>query len=302
MRLGCLALSLAAAGAATLSNYDDPLAFSPVPVDDPFLDESAAAFVRDYRLKLSFHFANVTEGHIVSAEVARHELPIDEINVGGVMTPLLVDASTYRVNMLMTMHFNSAKFGGDDFVTVASAEYTCYNKTNDHETCEAESFMQNVRQAQPVANVPDYIRPTIDLATSNMYKDEEPVWTAYETQNLTTDGRMDYVRFILDGEPVPCTAAFHFNGRFARMVHLDWSCYSATYVQTKAQTLVRNGYLKLLGTGLAIVAVVVAVVVAAKRRGGPGLRILSFLASSSPPVQETPVPAGPPKSYNSMRV
>ncbi|KDO32430.1 hypothetical protein SPRG_02906 [Saprolegnia parasitica CBS 223.65] len=229
------------------------------------------------------------------------EVPNSSGDANATIEPVL--ASMYRVNMLMSIHFNSEKFGGNDFVTVASAEYTCFNRTNDHETCEADSFLENKRVAQPIADVPEYIRPSIDLATRNQYADEEPVWTAYETQELSVAGHMDYVKFVLDGEPVPCTAAFHYDGAKARMVHLDWSCYSATYVETKMRTMIRNGYIKLVATALSIFAVLAAISVYCKRRAVGGSHILRFLAPAAPPVQEKPRSTNEPqKSYSSFRV
>ncbi|OQR98534.1 hypothetical protein THRCLA_06707 [Thraustotheca clavata] len=273
------------------------LNFEQLAPKDAFLDKSAASFVRDYSLKLRFYFANVSESRVIAAEVAHHTVadPKD--------ANATIDAATYRVNMLMNIHFNSPKFSGHEFVTVASADYTCINRTDGAEACEAQSFLQNERRAESLEDVPDYIRPAIDEATSNQYKDEEPVWTAYETQVLSTtsNGHMDYVQFVLDGEPMPCQAAFYYDGTKSHMVDLDWSCYSATYVQSKMERTIRNGYIRLIATGVAILMMAMSFAFVVQRRCLAGTNLYHTL-SFTPPVQESPVVTDTSKSYSSMRV
>jgi len=65
----------------------------------------------------------------------------------------------------------------------------------------------------------------------HLYDNEPMEFTAYETQELTATnvGRLEYIRFTVGDEPVPCEAIFHRNSEAVRVMYLDSSCFTATY-------------------------------------------------------------------------
>ncbi|KAF0688209.1 Aste57867_20079 [Aphanomyces stellatus] len=299
------------------------LPFAPASPSDPFVQMTATNFVDDYQTKLAFHFATIETNRIVTAEIATHNVSLEEVafepetGVIAIQDDAMSKGYTYRVNLLLALHFNSKHFGGTKYFTVASADYTCKNDTLVGEKCEPESFLQNPRRTESVDAIPSYVRA---IMNDTIYHGLPFNFTAYETQELTThgdpDAKMHYAAFKVDDEPVPCMASIYFDGKKAHVLHYNTDCMTVHYDAALWRASARNDYLKVVGISAAVVTILAALGVFFGRRlltahqaRYNSVRFQKHGGGGGGPVQEcdnVPKPETTPrdlsKSYNSMAV
>ncbi|CAK4081959.1 unnamed protein product [Aphanomyces euteiches] len=291
--------------------------FIAVSPNDPFVQSTATAFVQDYQTKLNFHFATIETNRIVTAEIATHNVTLDDIQfepetgLAAAIPDVPSTGYTYRVNLLLALHFNSKHFGGTSYHTVASADYTCKNDTILGENCEAQSFLQNERQVHAVDAVPSFL---LDVLNQTLYHNIPVRFTAYETQLLTTHskGKMHFAAFTIHDEPVQCSASIYHDGVEAHVLHYNTDCLTTEYddsILWNAST--RTGTWKAWGVGGIIVTVLAVIGVVVGRRSKSTaspphrynkIRFENHPSQSPRRVQEVKFEAPPPKSYSSMAV
>ncbi|OQR98530.1 hypothetical protein THRCLA_06708 [Thraustotheca clavata] len=234
---------------------------------DPFVVATTNEFLDNYDRFLSDVFAIVSDKQILSAQVYKHPLLLEDED------PIYLPGATYRLNVLLKLQFDSPQFKGNPYLTVANCVFVCVNTTEDEIDCDGQTFEQFPREALPFEQIEaNPVRAFLNNHLNHAYDDAIFDVTAYEVQNDSIHNDMvEYFRFTAEGEPIECEAVAYRNGTTTQptrtMLYFDDKCLVAKYHGLSLAQIEKNGRMHMtLMITILVFAGIVAAVVAVRRR------------------------------------
>ncbi|EQC41866.1 hypothetical protein SDRG_00722 [Saprolegnia diclina VS20] len=268
--------------------------FVAVDPSDAFVAVATNEFMKTYDRFLSDVFAVVSDKTVLSAQVYKHPILLDDPYYEDEYEETYYMAgATYKLNVLLKLQFDSAAFAGDPYMTVANCVFVCTNDTDGHVDCTGKTFEQFPRVALPTDRIEEGpIRALVSEHLKHMYDDASFELTAYEAQNDSIHSDMvEYFRFTAEGEPVECEFAAYRDGSTSpptrHMLYFDDKCIVAKYHGQSLADIEHDERLHttLMLSTLALVTVIAACVALRSRvrqAKRMGYRHVRFQASETP--------------------